>query len=149
MKTAQIKPTDIKKNWVTVDASGQVLGRLASQIAYVLRGKHKANFVPYWDAGDNVVVTNAAQIKMTGRKMTDKMYHHHSGYSGGIKSASAKEILAKKPEKLLMLAVKRMLPQNKLTAKMLKSLKIYAGTQHPHSAQKPAPMAARTRKGDK
>lgn len=149
MKTVSITEADLKlrKNWVTVDAAGQTLGRLASQIAYVLRGKHKPTFVPHWDCGDNVIVTNSEKMKLTGRKLDQKVYYHHSGYVGGIKGRVAKDMLANAPEEMLTLAVKRMLPKNKLADRLILNLKVYRGTEHKHSAQKPIPMLPRTVKG--
>ena len=148
MKTVQTKAADIKKKWVVVDAEGQSLGRLASQVAHVLRGKHKPSFVPYWDCGDYVIVTNAAKVKLTGRKSEQKKYYHHTGYVGGIKEISVEEMLAKKPEKVLTLAVKRMLPKNKLATKVLQNLKVFAGAEHTHQAQKPENMPARLVTGE-
>ncbi len=136
MKTTSITPADIKKKWVTVDASNQTLGRLASQIAMILRGKHKPDFVPHLDCGDFVVVTNAAKIKLTGNKLTEKMYYNHSGYVGGIKALSAGEILENKPERLIEIAVRGMLPKNKLARKIFTNLHVYSGGEHPHQGQK-------------
>lgn len=144
MKTARVTPAEIKKKWFVVDANDQVLGRLATQIAYVLRGKQKANYVPHLDCGDFVVVTNAEKVRLTGRKENKKTYHWHSGYVGGIKSASVAETRAKHPDRIIEHAVRGMLPKNKLGRKVLKNLKIYAGTDHPHKAQNPQPMVART-----
>ena len=148
MKTVQTKAADIKKKWVVVDAEGQSLGRLASQVAHVLRGKHKPSFVAYWDCGDYVIVTNAAKVKLTGRKSEQKKYYHHTGYVGGIKEISVEEMLAKKPEKVLTLAVKRMLPKNKLASQVLQNLKVFAGAEHTHPAQKPENMPARLVTGE-
>lgn len=144
MKTPSVKPTDIKKQWVIVDAADQTLGRLASQVAYVLRGKHKPSYVPHLDNGDFVVVLNADKVRLTGRKMTQKFYYHHSNYMGGIKATSAKDMLANKPEQMIEIAVKGMLPKSKLGREMFSNMKVYAGTEHPHAAQKPAPMPVRT-----
>ena len=143
MKTCQVNPQDIKKKWVVFDATDQTLGRLSSQIAYVLRGKDKPQFVPYWDCGDNVIVTNAAKVRLTGKKWTDKKYYHHSTYIGGLKEQSAADILAKHPERLIETAVKGMLPKNKLSKKVILNLKIYAGSEHPHTGQKPIWRAPR------
>lgn len=137
MKTHSIKPVDIKKKWVIVDATNQTLGRLASQVAYVLRGKHKATYAPHLDTGDNVIVVNCAKVKLTGNKWTDKMYHHHTGFMGGIKEASAQEILAKAPERLVAIAVKGMLPKTKLGRALATNLRVYADEQHGQDAQKP------------
>jgi large subunit ribosomal protein L13 len=143
MKTTSIKPSDIKKQWVLIDATGQSVGRLASQIAYILRGKHKASFVPHLDNGDNVVVVNASKAVFTGRKLENKFYYHHSSYIGGIKAVVAKDLLANKPERVLEHAVRGMLPHNKLGRKVFHNVKIYAGNEHPHEAQKPVAAPAR------
>lgn len=137
MKTYQAKKEDVTRDWVLVDAENRVLGRLASGIAHRLRGKHKAIFAPYIDTGDFVIVVNAEKISLTGKKTTDKVYYHHTGYPGGIKSITAGKMLREKPEELLRLAVKGMLPKNTLGRAMLKKLKIYAGSDHPHEAQCP------------
>jgi large subunit ribosomal protein L13 len=137
MRTSSITPADIKKKWVTVDATNQTLGRLASQIAKLLRGKHKADFVPHLDCGDFVVVTNAAKVKLTGKKLTDKIYYNHSGYVGGLKALSAGEVLQTKPENLILFAVKGMLPKNKLAKTLHTHLRVYPGTEHPHQGQNP------------
>lgn len=137
MKTYSAKEADIKRDWHLVDAEGQVLGRLASEIARRLRGKHKAIYTPHVDTGDFVVVVNAEKVSLTGKKLTDKTYYHHTGYPGGIKSVTAGKMLKEKPERLLYIAVKGMLPKNSLGRKMLKKLKIYKGGKHPHSAQDP------------
>lgn len=137
MKTYSAKEADIKRDWHLVDAEGQVLGRLASEIARRLRGKHKAIYTPHVDTGDFVVVVNAEKVSLTGKKLTDKTYYHHTGYPGGIKSVTAGKMLKEKPERLLYIAVKGMLPKNSLGRKMLKKLKIYKGGEHPHSAQDP------------
>ncbi len=136
----RITPMDFKnieRKWHLVDASDKVLGRLASRIALLLMGKRKPNYTPHIDQGDFVVVINAEKVKLTGNKLENKIYYHHSGYPGGLKARKAKEILEKHPERLIKLAVKRMLPKNKLGRKMLKRLKVYAGDKHPHQAQKP------------
>ena len=144
MKTQRTKPSDVKKSWYIVDAQDQTVGRLATEIARVLRGKHKPIFEPYFDCGDNVVVVNAEKVKFTGAKWTDKVYYHHTGYIGGIKAARADELRATYPDRILRSAVKGMLPKNTLGRHIIKNLKIYAGTEHPHSAQKPQPLAPRT-----
>lgn len=143
-KTFSAKPTDIQKKWYVVDAAGQTLGRLASQIAYVLRGKHKPIFTPSMDTGDNIVVINAAKIAMSGSKETNKVYHRHTGYFGGIRSATAAEVRAKHPERLLEMAVKGMLPHNVMGRECFRNLRVYAGTEHPHEAQKPEALPLRT-----
>ena len=144
MKTISIKASDIQKKWMIVDASGQVLGRLATEIAHVLRGKHKPTFVPHLDCGDNVVVINAEKIKLTGSKLSKKFYHHHTGYIGGIKSIKAGKLSAEHPERLITTAVAGMLPKTKLGKQMATNLRVYKGAQHPHEAQKPEPLTART-----
>jgi large subunit ribosomal protein L13 len=137
MKTTLLRKQDIKRNWWVVDASGKILGRLATKIAYILMGKHKRDYTPYIDNGDFVVVINAEKIMVTGKKLEDKIYYHHTGYLGHLKSDTLGGLLEKHPERVIMLAVKRMLPKNKLQKKRLKRLKIYAGPEHPHSAQLP------------
>jgi len=139
--STEIAKSDIKRDWLVVDLDGQVLGRAASQIAHVLRGKHKAIYTPSVDAGDFVVVVNAEKIKLTGNKLSDKMYHRHTGFPGGLRSANAATMLEKKPEDLIRKAVKGMLPKNKLGRQMLKKLKVYAGPEHPHKAQQPKELA--------
>lgn len=137
MVTYSAKPGEVKREWLLVDAEDQVLGRLATRVADLLRGKHKARFTPHVDAGDFVVVVNAEKIKLTGQKLDQKKYHRHSGYPGGIKTRTARELLAKKPEDMIKLAVKGMLPKNRLNRRILTKLKIYAGPEHPHAAQQP------------
>jgi large subunit ribosomal protein L13 len=136
-KTVLRKPSEIQKNWILIDAKGKTLGRLASFISNILQGKNKADYVPYWDNGDNVIVINARHIKVTGNKQQDKIYYWHSKAPGGIKSASYEKLLEKHPEKPLEIAVKGMLPHNKMGRKLLRNLKIYADADHPHSAQNP------------
>ncbi|MCB9456319.1 MAG: 50S ribosomal protein L13 [Anaerolineaceae bacterium] len=136
-KTFVTKPLEVERKWWIVDAKGQNLGRLATQIAPILRGKHKPVFAPNQDVGDYVIVINCAEITVTGNKMEDKHYYRHSGYPGGIKSISLRDQLAKHPERVIELAVKGMLPGNALGRNMLKKLKVYAGSDHPHAAQKP------------
>jgi large subunit ribosomal protein L13 len=137
MKTFSAKQEEIKHSWYVVDAKGKTLGRLASRIAHILRGKHKAIFTPHVDTGDYVVVINAEQVTVTGRKSTDKEYHHHTGYPGGIRSITFDKLLAKFPSRVIELAVKRMLPKGPLGRDMYRKLKVYAGTDHPHTAQQP------------
>ncbi len=138
MKTYSIKPDEIEKKWVVIDAEGVVLGRLASIIATRLRGKHKPEFTPHMDMGDNVIVINADKVQLSGRKRDEKVYYWHTGYPGGIKSRTARQILeGKNPERLVYLAVKRMLPGGPLSRRQLTHLRIYAGPEHPHEAQKP------------
>ena len=137
MKTFMVNPTDIERKWYVVDATGYTLGRLSSEIAKVLRGKNKPTFTPHVDTGDYVIVTNADQIKVTGKKMDQKIYYHHSDYVGGMKETDLKTMLEKKPEKVIELAVKGMLPKGPLGRKMYKKLFVYAGAEHPHAAQQP------------
>ncbi len=139
-QTPMLKKGEVKRQWYIIDAKGKVLGRLASLIAQRLRGKHRPDFTPHVDAGDFIVVINAEQIVLTGKKLDQKIYWRHSGYMGGIKLTPAKKMLEKKPEEVLRLAVKRMLPKNRLGRKMLKKLKIYRGPHHPHQAQNPKPL---------
>ncbi len=140
MKTHLTPVADIEKNWFIVDAEGKILGRLASEIATRLRGKHKANYSPFMDVGDFIVVVNADKVKLTGKKLTDKKYYHHTGYMGGLKTQSAQEVLDSKPEELIRTAVKGMLPKNTLGRAQLKKLKVYAGSAHPHEAQQPVQL---------
>jgi large subunit ribosomal protein L13 len=137
MKTFVAKEAEIDKKWYLVDAENKVLGRLASQIAMRLRGKHKPIFTPHADTGDFIVVINAQKVSMTGAKPDQKVYYRHSGYVGGLKEITAEKLLAKKPERVIRSAVKGMLPKNSLGRRQLKKLKIYAGSEHPHEAQKP------------
>ncbi len=138
--TYSAKRTDNKENWCVIDATDQVLGRLASQVAYRIRGKHNPLFTPHVDTGDWVVVINADKIRLTGNKLADKTYYRHSGYVGSLKSLTAGELLEKKPEQVLKKAVQGMLPKNRLGRKLNKKLFVYAGDQHPHAAQKPEPV---------
>ncbi len=138
MKTFSMKPADVQKKWLLVDAEGVVLGRMASRIAMILRGKHRPEFTPHVDCGDNVVVINADKVKLTGNKLADKIYYRHTGYPGGIKSRTAGQILEGKfPENVVIKAVQRMLPRSKLARVQLGNLKVYAGASHPHEAQNP------------
>lgn len=139
-KTFSPTPKDLNRQWFEVDAEGQILGRLAAQIAYRLRGKHKPEFAPHMDNGDFVVVTNATKIKVTGKKLSDKNYYWHTGYPGGLKSRTLSEMLERKPEEVIFRAVRGMLPKNRLGRAMLKKLKVYPGSEHPHAAQKPEPL---------
>jgi large subunit ribosomal protein L13 len=140
MTTYNAKPTDIRREWVLIDATDQILGRMATQIAFRLRGKHKPIFAPHLDTGDFIVVVNADKIKLTGNKWAQKTYYRHSGYMGGLKTITAKKLLEKSPEGLLRLAVRGMLPKNRLGRAQLKKLKIYSGSEHPHLAQMPVPL---------
>ena len=137
MKTFMASPATIDRKWYVVDATDMTLGRLASEVAKVLRGKNKPIFTPHIDCGDNVIVINAEKIKVTGKKMDQKVYYHHSDYVGGLKEATLREKLAKKPEQVIELAVKGMLPKGHLGRAMLTKLHVYAGAEHPHAAQKP------------
>lgn len=137
MKTYSAKKEDVRRQWVEVDAEDMVLGRLASQVARVLRGKNKVTFTPHVDTGDFVIVVNAEKIRLTGNKLDDKVYYRHSGYPGGIKSMTAREMLEKKPDQLVRKAVRGMLPKNRLGRQMLSKLKVYVGPDHPHQAQQP------------
>ena len=137
IKTYTPKPEDIQREWFVIDAKDQNLGRLATQIAVLLRGKHKPMFSPHMDVGDFVIVLNCDKIVVTGNKLEEKMYYRHSQYPGGLKSRTLKELLAKFPERVIQEAVKGMLPHNKLGRKMIKKLKIYTGDSHPHQAQQP------------
>jgi large subunit ribosomal protein L13 len=140
MKTYSAKPGEVTREWWIVDADGQTLGRLATQIADALRGKRKPTYTPHVDTGDFVVVVNAEKIAVTGNKRADKKYYRHSGYPGGLKTRTLNDMLERRPEEVLRLAVKGMLPRNRLARKQLTKLKIYAGPDHPHVAQKPQPM---------
>ena len=135
--TVSLKAGDIKKEWVVIDATDLVVGRLAARVALVLRGKNKASFTPHMDCGDNVIVLNADKVRFTGKKMTDKVYVRHTGYPGGQRFTTPKEVFAKKPTEVLRMAVKGMLPKNRLGAKLLGNLYLYAGNEHPHQAQNP------------
>ncbi len=137
MKTFTPTPKDIQREWFVVDAADQVLGRLAAQIAHRLRGKHKPEFAHHMDNGDFIVVVNCEKIRVTGNKASDKLYHRHSGYVGGLKTVTFEKLLETKPHLILMQAVKGMLPKNRLGRAMLKKLRIYTGTEHPHTAQQP------------
>ncbi len=137
MKTFFAKKEEVERRWVLVDAEGQILGRLASQIATALRGKNRPYYTPHVDTGDFVIVVNAEKVLLTGNKVEDKVYYRHSGYPGGIKSMTAGEMLEKKPDQVIKQAVKGMLPKNRLGKSMLTKLKVYAGPDHPHQAQQP------------
>ena len=139
MKTPLVKNENIKPKWHLVDADGRILGRLATRVAILLRGKNKPIFAPHQDTGDFVVVINAKKVSLTGKKWKEKIYVHHSGYPGGLKEASAEKIREKKPERLITMAVQGMLPKTKLGKKLIKKLKVYAGDTHPHEAQQPEP----------
>ena len=136
-KTYSAKPSTIDKKWVVVDVEGRALGRVATEIAIILRGKNKPGFTPHMDTGDNVIVINAEKVTLSGKKMTDKQYFRHTGYPGGVKLTTPEEILEKNPTQLLTKAVKGMLPKNSLGRELLRNLRVYAGPVHPHTAQQP------------
>ncbi len=135
--TYMAKPLEVERKWYIVDAEGQTLGRIASEVATILRGKHKPEFTPHVDTGDFVIVINADKIKLTGKKLTDKIYYTHSLYPGGLKATAAGDMLKNRPERMFEIAVKGMLPKNSLGRKMFTKLKVYKGSEHPHQAQKP------------
>jgi len=135
--TFMANPQNVERKWLVVDAEGKTLGRLASQVAAILRGKHKPTFTPHTDCGDFVIIINAEKIGFTGKKLTDKLYRRHTGYPGGLKEVTAKNMIAKHPIRPLEIAIKGMLPHNRLGADMYRKLKVYAGPEHPHAAQKP------------
>lgn len=135
--TFMANPQNVTRKWLVVDAEGKTLGRLASQIAAILRGKHKPTFTPHTDTGDFVIIVNAEKIHLTGKKMSDKIYRRHTGYPGGMKEVAAKDLLERRPTRALELAIKGMLPHNRLGADMYRKLKVYAGPEHPHAAQLP------------
>lgn len=136
-KTVSANPATVNKEWVIIDATDLVLGRLASRVALALRGKNKPNYTPHMDCGDNVIIINADKVRLTGKKMTDRVYVRHTGYPGGQRFTTPAEILSKRPTELLRHAVKGMLPKNRLGAKLLNNLYLYAGSEHPHQAQQP------------
>ncbi|HHH35644.1 MAG TPA: 50S ribosomal protein L13 [Gammaproteobacteria bacterium] len=140
MKTFSARAENVKRDWYVVDASGKTLGRLASEIARRLRGKHKPEYTPHVDTGDYIVVINAAKVRVTGRKATDKIYYRHTGYIGNLKSISFEKLIASKPERVIELAVKGMLPRNPLGRAMFRKLRVYAGAEHGHAAQQPKPL---------
>lgn len=141
MSTPSIKKSEIERKWLLVDAEGKTLGRLASQIASILKGKHKPQYTPHADVGDHVIVVNAAKVHLTGRKWQQKYYRHHSGYPGGLKEIRADALVERKPERLIEDAVRRMLPRSPLGRQMMRKLRVYPGAEHPHEAQKPEPFA--------
>ena len=140
MKTYSIKAGEIKRRWYVVDAQGKTLGRLATQVARILRGKHKPVFSPHLDVGDHVIIINAEKIEVTGKKLDTKRYYRYSGYLGGLKSVVLREQLETHPDRVLIHAIRGMLPKNRLGRAMLKKLKVYRGSQHPHAAQQPEPL---------
>lgn len=137
MKTYTAKPHELERKWYVIDAEGQTLGRLATQVASIIRGKHKPTYTPHVDTGDHVIIINAEKIHLTGKKLQDKKYYRHSGYVGGMKSITAGELLNRHPERVIRSAVWGMVPHNKLGRQMIKKLKIYAGPEHPHASQTP------------
>jgi large subunit ribosomal protein L13 len=145
MTTVMPKQDTLNRKWFLVNAEGQVLGRLATQVATLLRGKHKVDFAPHVDVGDHVVVINAEKVHLTGRKMTDKLYRWHTGYIGGLREVSAERMLKTHPERVVEWAVQGMLPKGRLGRAMFKKLKVYRGADHPHAAQKPEPLERRGR----
>ncbi len=140
VKTYVTKPDEVKREWFVVDASGKTLGRLATEVARILRGKHKPIYSPMIDVGDYVIVVNAEKVRVTGRKLTQKFYYRHSGYPGGFKQVSLRDMLARHPTRVIEYAVWGMLPKNALGRRMFKKLKVYAGPDHPHQAQNPKPL---------
>jgi large subunit ribosomal protein L13 len=140
MKTAFVKPAEVRGDWFVVDASGKTLGRLASQIAMRLKGKHKAGYSPHVDMGDHIVVLHAEKIAVTGNKLDDKLYHHHTGHLGNLKTIALGKLLQEHPERVLEYAVKGMLPKTTLGRRMLRKLHVFAGAKHPHQAQQPKPL---------
>ena len=140
MKTFSAKPAEVRRDWYVVDATGKTLGRLSTEIARRLRGKHKPEYTPHVDTGDYIVVVNAEKVRVTGNKLKDKMYHHHTGYIGNLKSVSLDKMLAETPERVLQKAVKGMLPRGPLGRQMLGKLRVFAGPSHSHAAQQPIPL---------
>jgi len=141
MKSFIPREDDIRKQWHVIDAEGQILGRLAARVARLLTGKEKPIYTPFLDTGDHVIIVNAAKVKLTGKKLTEKMYRHHTGYPGGLRETAAGTLLSKNPGRLVREAVIGMLPKSKLGRAMRKKLKVYQGPQHPHQAQRPTPLA--------
>jgi large subunit ribosomal protein L13 len=146
-RTYSAKPSEITHAWHHVDAEGVVLGRMASRIARILQGKHKPTYTPHLDTGDFVVVTNAEKVHLTGKKMDQKVYHHYTGWAGGLRETEIRDLMEKKPEQVIRLAVRRMLPKTNLGRLMLRKLKVYAGTDHPHAAQQPETLDIEKFKG--
>jgi len=140
MKTFSAKPEEVRRDWYLVDATNKTLGRLSTEIAKRLRGKHKPEYTPHVDTGDYIVVINADKIRVTGNKMKDKMYHHHTGYIGNLKTMSLQKLMSQSPERVLQYAVKGMLPRNRLGRKMFSKLRVFAGPDHKHEAQQPIPL---------
>src|SRR5512139_2704038 len=140
MKTYQATKEELDRKWYLVNADGKVLGRLSTELAKILKGKNKPTYTPHLDTGDFVIVVNAGKVTLTGKKLKDKIYYHHTGYPGGIKEMTAEKLLAKKPTEMIRIAVKGMLPKTSLGRQMLRKLKVYAGPKHPHEAQRPEPL---------
>ena len=140
MKTYAVKASEIQRDWYVVDADGKTLGKVASVVAQILRGKHKPTFSPHLDTGDCVIVVNAARVHVTGRKMEQKTYYHHTGYPGGLRAITLKDLLKRHPTRVIRHAVRGMLPHNRLGRQIVKKLKVYAGDKHPHAAQQPKPL---------
>ena len=140
MKTISVRKEDVRHGWYIIDAADKTLGRISTEIANRLRGKHKPEYTPHVDTGDYIVVVNAEKVKVTGNKATDKNYYHHTGFPGGIKSINFEKLIEKAPERVIQMAVKGMMPKNKLSRSMLNKLKVYAGNDHPHAAQQPQPL---------
>lgn len=147
MRTYQPTPSDIERAWHVIDAEGAVLGRLASEVATLLRGKHKPTWAPHLDTGDHVIVVNASKLSITPRKLTDKKYYRHSGYPGGLREESLEHLLQRDPERVVRLAVKGMLPKGRLGRQMITKLRVYPDATHPHAAQQPQPRALVSRRG--
>ena len=145
-KTYVVKAGDIQRQWHVIDADGATLGRLSTQVAVLLRGKHKTTFTPSLDTGDPVIIVNAAKVKVTGKKLQDKMYVRHSGYPGGFRSENLERLLSRRPEEVIRRSVRGMLPQNRLGEQMMRKLHVYAGSDHPHAAQKPQALKEATAK---
>jgi len=141
MRTWTVRPGDIKREWYVIDASDAVLGRLATKAASILRGKHRPQYTPHADCGDHVIIVNAEKVRLTGRKEDQKVYHRHTGYPGGLKTTSLKDMREQHPERIIEAAIRGMLPKNPLGRKMFTKLKIYAGNQHPHAAQQPKSLS--------
>lgn len=147
MKTYSPKLKDIQRSWFVVDADGATLGRLASEVAHVLRGKHKPTYAPHMDMGDHVIVVNASKVRVTGAKAEDKIYYHHSQYPGGLSEVPYQRLAERRPERVIERAIRGMLPRNRLGRRMLRKLAVYAGAEHPHQAQSPVPLELRSRRG--
>lgn len=148
LRTFTPKPGDLQRSWYVIDADGQVLGRVATQIATLLKGKHKPIYAPHVDTGDHVIVVNAARLDVSPRKLSGKQYHRHSGYPGGLSTESLEHLIARDPERVVRLAVRGMLPKTRLGRKQLRKLRVYAGPEHPHAAQQPAPFTMASKRAE-